>query len=139
MKYQYFTLIWFLLLTNDQKQKYKRELGRSSFKNVLHNTFLNANFSNEEIIKEFLFLTSITSISSLNHRRKNFFSFNPISKDDFIYLSYIENNREITSLTFLQRMFISRCVFKLKNKTLTFKDIELDKIKNPIVIEVNNV
>lgn len=139
MKYQYFTLIWFLLLTNDQKQKYKRELGRSSIKNVLHNTFLNANFSNEEIIKEFLFLTSISSISTITHRRKNFFSFNPVSKEDFIYISYIENFRDISSLTFLQRIFLSRCVFKLKNKTLTFKDIELDKIKDPIVIEVNNV
>ena len=140
MKYQYFTLIWYLFLTNDQKQKYKRDLGRSdALSDSLSREFLSTNFTNEEVIKEFLFMTSVTSISNISHRRKNFFSFNPMCKDDFIYLTYIENFRDLGTITFLQRIFLSRLVFKLKNKTVTFKDIELDKIKDPIIIEVNNV
>lgn len=140
MKYQYFNLIWYLFLTNDQKQKYKRNLGRSdSLRASVFNEFLSTNFTNEEAIKEFLFLTSVNSVNSITHRRKNFFSFNPTCKEDFIYLTYIENERDINALTFLQRIFLSRIVFKLKNKTITFKDIDLDKIKDPIIIEVNNV
>ena len=64
---------------------------------------------------------------------------NPKTRDDLLYLYYKENIRDITELTFLQRIFLSRLVFKVKTKTVTYFDVELSSIKNPIIIEVDNV
>ena len=140
MKTNFFLLIWFVFLTKEEQQEYKRHLNNiPRVKDNLIKKFLKEDFSNEDTIKNFLYLSLIGSFSNINHRRKNIFSFNPKTRDDLLYLYYKENLRDITELTFLQRIFLSRLVFKVKTKTVTYFDVELSSIKNPIIIEVDNV
>lgn len=141
MKYQYILLIWFLFLTKKEKESYSRHRSHFEQKTIFSNLFLNSDFNNVEIIKNYLFLTAMSSVQQLtHHRRKKIFSFNPKTKEDLLYIIYIENLRDVSELTYLQRILLSRIIFKNKTKTVTFiPDIDLEKIQDPILIEVNNV
>lgn len=136
MKHQYFHLIWFLFLTKPQKEKY------NSLENLRTNVFKdygNSDFTDVNVILDFLFTTSFTSVSTITHTRKNIFNVNPRCKEDFIYIIYIENYRFLNELTYLQRILLSRIIFQFPKKQVTFNNKPIESIVDPIVIEVSRV
>lgn len=138
MKYSFFHLIWFLFLDKEQKEKLNTT-DLQLLRKHIPLSFNKADFNNEDVIKDFLFMTSYMSLGGISHRRNKIFSFNPRTRDDYLYLVYIENYKDIADLSYIQRILLSRVVFNLKTKTATFENKDLEKIQNPIVIEVNNV
>lgn len=141
MKHQYLSLIWFLFLNKHEKEIYRKDVPINTQKRFFSDLFFTSDFTDIEIIKNYLFLTSMSSINELrNHRRRKIFSFNPKTREDLLYIIYIENQRDVTELSYLQRILLSRIIFKNKNKTHTFiTDMDQTTIVDPIIIEVNNV
>lgn len=137
MKKQYFHLIWYSLLNSAEKKSslYYQFIDDSYLKSKISSL----DFTKNENVLDYLYYLIPRTIVNISHRRKNFFSFNPKTKEDFLYLSYIENARDFAELTYLQRLLLSRLIFKINGRTVTCDGIDFMHIVNPITIEVNNV
>lgn len=140
MKIQYLKLVWFYFLEKDLQRRLKDYVSSNThMKHHLASFFTTIDFNDKQSVINYLYVTAVLSIENITHRRKNFFSFNPNSKEDLLFLIYIENQRDVNSLTYLQRLLLADVVFKVGDKEFNYNGIAKENITNPIIIEVQNV
>lgn len=131
MKHVFLYMMWYYFLTEEQKSNITSDRYQNLYQDIL----------SEEKILEFLYLSSFTSFSSLNHRRNKVFSFNPKNQNDMLFIFYYENKNRIDTISMAQRIFLNRIVFKdiSKGKDYLPGDLSIEQIQNPIIVEINNV
>lgn len=139
MKFAYFLLVWYYLLNKEDQALFKNKLtDTGAIRRELYKRS-SVSLDDPNSLKIFLFLSIPLVLQSISHRRKAIFSFNPKTIDDFLYIVYIENQRDCNGLSFIHRIILNRIVFINvdKNKSYTVLDIPPEEVKDPIVIEVN--